>query len=75
MVFKTKARAGSIWAYIDPSKRTNEILQLVEPKMPKPSDVKANAISVTDLSEDEVRKLLQLQSIAKPEVKKYETGK
>jgi hypothetical protein len=32
-------------------------------------------LSVTDLSEDEVRKLLQLQSIAKPEVKKYETRK
>lgn len=71
-VIKTKARAGEVWEYVDPSLAANQVLELIVPKKPKPSDVKQGAVSPIDLNDDELKKLQQLQNTAKPELKEYE---
>src|SRR5947209_18204722 len=71
-VIKTKARAGEVWEYVDPSLAADQVEQLVAPRKPKPSDIKAGAVSPIDLNDDELKKLLQLQLTVKPELKEYE---
>jgi hypothetical protein len=44
-VVKTKARAGEVWEHIDPSLTADEVLKLIEPKRPRPSDVHDGAES------------------------------
>ena len=71
-VVKTQARAGKAWDYVDPSKTADEVQKLAEPKMPKPFGIKQGAETSVDLSEDEVKRLQQLQSPVKPQRKKFE---
>jgi hypothetical protein len=71
-VVKTKARAGKVWEYVDPSLTANQARKLIEPKTPKPSDIQQGAVSPIDLTDDELKKLLQMQSAIKPEVREYE---
>jgi hypothetical protein len=71
-VVKTKARAGEVWECVDPSLAADQVEKLVVPKKPKPSDVKQGAVSPIDLTDDELEKLQQLQTTAKPELKEYE---
>jgi hypothetical protein len=56
-VVKTKARAGKVWEYIDPSKSADEVLKLVEPKIPEPSDIRAGVESPINLTDEELKKL------------------
>jgi len=56
-VVKTKARAGKIWEYIDPSLDVDKVHKLVEPNRPEPSDVKQGAVSPVELNDDEFKKL------------------
>ena len=69
---KTKARAGEVWEYVDPAPAADQVEKLVIPKKPKPSDVKQGAVSPIDLTDDQLKKLQQVQTIAKPELKEYE---
>jgi hypothetical protein len=55
-----------------PSLTADKALKLIEPKIPKPSGIKEGAVSPIDLTDDELKKLQQLQSAAKPEVKEFE---
>ena len=56
-VVKTKARAGKVWEYIDPSLPADRVKQLIEPRKPRPSDVKQDAVSTIDLNEEERKSL------------------
>ena len=71
-VVKTKARAGKVWEYIDPSLTTDEVRKLVEPKIPEPSDVNEGVESPVDLADDELKKLRELQQAVKPKVREFE---
>jgi hypothetical protein len=71
-VVKTKARVGKVWEYIDPSLTADEVRMLVEPKIPKPSDIKEGVVSPIDLTDDELKKLQQMQSAVKPEYREFE---
>jgi len=71
-VVKTKAQAGKIWNYVDPSLTADEVQKLVEPKMPKPSDIRQDVESAVDLTEDELKRLQQLQSAVKPQLKEFQ---
>jgi len=71
-VVKTKARTGKVWEYVDPSLTADKVLKLIEPKIPKPSDIKEGAMSPVDLTDDELKKLQQLQSAVRPEFREFE---
>jgi hypothetical protein len=71
-VVKTKARAGKIWEYIDPSLSVDEVRKLVEPKMPEASDVEEGAESPTDLTDNDLKKLRELQQAVKPKLREFE---
>ena len=71
-VVKSQACAGKVWDYVDPSKTADEVQKLVEPKTPKPPDIKQGVETPVDLSEDEVKRLQQLQSTVKPQRKEFE---
>jgi len=71
-VVKTKARAGKVWEYIDPSLTADEVRKLVEPKIPEPSDIRAGVESPIDLTDEELKKLRQLQHAVKHKLKEFE---
>src|SRR2546423_5263353 len=71
-VVKTKARAGKIWEYIDPSLTADEVRKLVEPKMPEASDVKEGVESPVDLTDNDLKNLRELQQAVKPKVREFE---
>jgi hypothetical protein len=74
-VVKTKARAGEVWEYVDPSLAADQVEQLVPPRKPNPSDIRAGAVTPIDLNEEERKSLQQLQLTVKPELKEYELKK
>jgi hypothetical protein len=55
-VVKTKARAGKVWEYVDPSLTADKVLKLIKPKIPKAPNTKEGAMSPIDLT-DEPKKL------------------
>ena len=56
-MIKIKARSGEVWEYIDPSLSAEEVQKLVEPRIPKLTDINANAASPLDLTEREIKRL------------------
>ena len=69
---KTKARAGKVWEYVDSSLTADKVLKLIEPKISKPSDMREGAMSPVDLTDDELKKLQQLQCAVRPEFRELE---
>jgi hypothetical protein len=63
---------AKVWEYVDPSLTADKALNLIEPKIPKPSGIKEGAVSPIDLTSNELEEFQQLQSAVKPEVKEFE---
>jgi hypothetical protein len=58
--------------YVDPPLAADKVQKLVEPKIPKSSDVKEGAVSFADLTDDDLKKLQQLQRAVKLELREFE---
>jgi hypothetical protein len=57
-VVKTKARAGKVWEYVDPSLTADQVLKLIEPKKPKPSLISSKVPSISILANENERPVL-----------------
>ena len=59
-VIKTKAKAGDVWQYADPSTNEDVLPTLKEPYMPVPKDVNGEKTTIAQLTEEEKEELRTL---------------
>lgn len=71
-VVKTKAEAGKIWEYVDPSKAKDELKVLSKPEVPRAKDVNPAKTTVANLSDDELDELKLLRYDFKHQLQLYE---
>lgn len=53
----------------------DKVQKLVELKIPKSSDVKEGAVSLVDLTDDDLKKIQQFQRAVKLELREFELGR
>lgn len=53
----------------------DRVQKLVELKIPKSSDVKEGAVSLVDLTDDDLKKIQQFQRAVKLELREFELGR
>lgn len=53
----------------------DKVQNLVELKIPKSSDVKEGAVSLVDLTDDDLKKFQQFQRAVKLELREFELGR
>jgi hypothetical protein len=58
---KTKAEAGKIWEYVDPSKSKDQLTVLSKPTVPTARNVNSAKTTVADLTADELDELKLLR--------------
>ena len=71
-VVKTKAEAGRIWDYVDPSKSKEEVKTLSRPEIPLAKDVNPGKNTMAELTTDEQEELKLLRFDYKHCVQLYE---
>ena len=71
-VVKTKAEAGRIWDYVDPSKSKEEVKTLSRPEIPMAKDVNPGKNTMAELTPDEQEELKLLRFDYKHRVQLYE---
>ena len=71
-VIKTKAEAGKIWEYVDPSKAKGDLKTLTRPEVPKAKDVNPAKNTVAELGADELDQLKLLRYDFKHRLQLYE---
>ena len=59
-IIRSKALAGNIWSYMDPSKKETELPILEEPALPLPSNINPQKTLIKDLNDDEKEELQAL---------------
>ncbi len=52
-VVKTKAEAGKIWEYVDPSKEKGDVMSLSRPEIPMAKDVNPDKNTMAGLTPEE----------------------
>ena len=70
-VVKTKAEAGKVWKYVDPSKPKDEET-LTRPEVPKAKDVNPAKSTISELTPDELDELKLLRYDFKHQLQLYE---
>jgi hypothetical protein len=71
-VVKTKAQAGKIWEYVNPSKAKDELKVLSKPNVPKAKDVNPAKNTIAELTNDELDELKLLRYDFKHQLQLYE---
>ena len=60
-VIKTKAEAGKVWEYVDPSQEKDKLKTLNRPEVPKAKDVNPAKNTISELTPDELDELKLLR--------------
>ena len=71
-VVKTKAEAGKVWEYVDPSKPKDQLKALSRPAVPTAKDVNPAKTTVASLTADELDELKLLRFDFKHQLQLYE---
>jgi hypothetical protein len=71
-VIKTKAEAGKIWEYVNPSKAKEEVKTLSRPEIPMAKDVNQEKNTMAQLTPDEQEELKLLRFDYKHHIQLYE---